>query len=1488
MDDPPYYLYIGGNAGTGKSYLLKTMINAAKLRGKRSGAELDKPVCLTLAPTGVAAYLIGGSTIESALGMQPSRNNTYIKSEPSKNSSLRFLYEDLLVIFIDEISMCGSNMLARINYRLQDIMGNNLFMGGISIVTTGDFGQLPPVGQSMIWETSRIDNRIEICPNYWDENFKIFFLTEKMRSQDEEFSRICDKVRIGECDNEVKTYMQNHVGKSPSEDSNEKFQTGKFCIIVSSNKARDKINNQMLDKLLPEPRTFFMPASDKSLNNPNAPKIADDLPLTRTGQLPTNLKIKAGAPCMITSNHPKNKYKMNGIVNGARGFIDSIQMSKDDPDIPEVVWVRFNDDNIGQLLRKDSIELLKNHTPNDKLAVPIEKQKKRFQMTGHTEYLRDQFALTLSYSVTTHKSQGATLEETKVDYTDQERIIKGSFYTGISRIRLGKNLFLADFKPEYVKANPEVEKKMKAMQLLSSHKFKKTYNTESIFDSHCEELKLGYININSLLTGKSMPFLNNDANLLALDYLVVTDTRLSDDITLEEIEYQLDNWIIEGRYDSTDAKMKKHMGMLLLKSKKSGKGNIIESTIDKQYTRNKIVQIQVLFVTFKHINLKVAFIYTREKPSQTKVNVLRNDLCESDLIMGDLNLDARNEEDLLKLDLLCGSRTRILNEITTIRFNQIDHVMLDCTKFKSYFSTSFINYTSDHNTLCIRVAEKGSDFNSSFKQKMSFSNEKETKTWGKQYKKSQHHGIERTMPMTTKYEGKSLKNEPIYDLSTNKQEVGTIVGAVKENHATGVDLSCLYTPNWLNDEIINDYLALLKKEDESIFVFSTFFYTAFKEHGFDRVATYYRKHNILSYTKILIPIHTINHWFLVTFNGLELISYDPYNYPDVSGKKKQQQLYQNKQFQESLLLDLSNNYFKPLYEQYGREWIGLTLKSKIPPEIPAQDNGFDCGVFLVIFAKYIVFNKCFDFGTDDMVKFRDDIRRELVSSKITFIDNRRISVESRKRSADENFLYTSGKMRKSNAAVASVPRRILNKDNETCWLNSVLQIVLTAFDYKSNMAGQGSELWQQLVAVKDLDSTVIIDPTVIKRTLISAEVKRIKNFDVAAINMLFLLRNQPNLNNVDINALGQQDSRDFFLALDEQRSTWNDLYNMFKVGLLSETECTSCGNISRQQHCRTENCFISLSCPTEDVQLKPYFESQMNGYDAVENWRDENGCGQITTGKNSTKIFKVDDNEYLVFIVDRLMEVDGNIIMQNAKIKVGFNDKITLIDSNNTSATFQIIGIIFHVGNVSSNRTSGHYMADVRHSSDFVWYRTNDSQDPIELSTTGLTETGYIYMFKRTSSDISVKSERESQSNSGLSQSTSNRNNMEANSSREIFKTPTKPVNRLKRNKGSSSKKLEFKGGSPNKSQKDISSIIPQLKDILYAYEEMSDGYAYIDTNIKEESLRRTLSNTTLTEDIIKKCLRLMTNRYVTVIIQNYLNFSSSEFLLFLNVQTLE
>ena len=99
------------------------------------------------------------------------------------------------------------------------------------------------------------------------------------------------------------------------------------------------------------------------------------MPLTVIGQLQTEIVFKEGAPVTIISNHSKQKYKNNGLVNGARGYIDSIQPSRENPEIAKVILVRFTDDTIGQLLRQDSMALLRNHKPKHPLAVPISKQK---------------------------------------------------------------------------------------------------------------------------------------------------------------------------------------------------------------------------------------------------------------------------------------------------------------------------------------------------------------------------------------------------------------------------------------------------------------------------------------------------------------------------------------------------------------------------------------------------------------------------------------------------------------------------------------------------------------------------------------------------------------------------------------------------------------------------------------------------------------------------------------------------------------------------------------------------------------------------------------------------------------------------------------------------------------------------------------------------------------------------------------------------------
>ena len=407
-DSDPFYLYIGGEAGVGKSYLLKLLKHAAERIPKQSGKELDKPQSITIAPTGVAAYLIGGSTIESALGMHPGRKSSVTVGAQSRNSHLRFVFEDLKVIFLDEVSMCGSNVLNKINVRLQEIRGNNLFMGGVSVICLGDFGQLPPVKDQMIWNQSMVDGRIELAPNLWDVNFRIYFLTEKMRSTDEEYSVICDKVRRGDKSEEVQKYLQSRVidpdvNPCPHEDNLKLYQEGKICIVVSSNKHRKKINLEKLHSLIPDKPSVTVWSSDQSTNIKNPPKLPSNVPHTKTGQLENEIIFKEGAPVMITSNSQVPKYKKNGIVNGVRGYVDSFQYSAEDPSSPEYIWVRFNDNKTGQLLRFENRHLLQHHKPNDELAVPIARQKKSFSFKGNTKYLRSQFPLTLCFAVTGHK-----------------------------------------------------------------------------------------------------------------------------------------------------------------------------------------------------------------------------------------------------------------------------------------------------------------------------------------------------------------------------------------------------------------------------------------------------------------------------------------------------------------------------------------------------------------------------------------------------------------------------------------------------------------------------------------------------------------------------------------------------------------------------------------------------------------------------------------------------------------------------------------------------------------------------------------------------------------------------------------------------------------------------------------------------------------------------------------------------------------------------
>ena len=290
-----------------------------------------------------------------------------------------------------------------------------------------------------------------------------------MRSQqDPFFSDLCDRVGRGNITESDERYLDSRVQSNDSERCNDQFKEGKVLIIVTTNAKKDLINHKKLNELLPQVKQYTCNSIDRVTNVPVGNKLPDKLNANpgKTGNLQSELVLKVGAPVVITSNHSKQKYREDGIVNGARGFVQAVQVSADDLEKVEVVWIIFNNESIGRLYRFEHKHLRQHFNPGHENATPIFPTRKKFKMKfGSVEYQRQNFALSLAYAVTAHKCQGETLNEVIIDFgPDKEHKIKnyicpGSFYVALTRVREGCKVFLKSFDKSYILVNKKIEEK---------------------------------------------------------------------------------------------------------------------------------------------------------------------------------------------------------------------------------------------------------------------------------------------------------------------------------------------------------------------------------------------------------------------------------------------------------------------------------------------------------------------------------------------------------------------------------------------------------------------------------------------------------------------------------------------------------------------------------------------------------------------------------------------------------------------------------------------------------------------------------------------------------------------------------------------------------------------------------------------------------------------------------------------------------------------
>ena len=91
MSEIPFYCFLSGGAGVGKSHLTKALYQAAlKYYNTRAGHDFHQIKVMLLGPTGKAAYTIKGNTVHSALATPAFQSLTnYKQLDSSRLNTLR-------------------------------------------------------------------------------------------------------------------------------------------------------------------------------------------------------------------------------------------------------------------------------------------------------------------------------------------------------------------------------------------------------------------------------------------------------------------------------------------------------------------------------------------------------------------------------------------------------------------------------------------------------------------------------------------------------------------------------------------------------------------------------------------------------------------------------------------------------------------------------------------------------------------------------------------------------------------------------------------------------------------------------------------------------------------------------------------------------------------------------------------------------------------------------------------------------------------------------------------------------------------------------------------------------------------------------------------------------------------------------------------------------------------------------------------------------
>ena len=415
-------VFITGPGGSGKSELIRTIVEDAKDFGK------NVQVC---ALTGTAAVLLqcNAKTIHSWGGIGLGNgDNLAVANKVNKSKFKKKNWKMVDLLIVDEVSMMSLKLFELLEMTARLCRRNVKVFGGIQVLFTGDFYQLPPVGDDSEPDTCKFCFESPL----WDRVFtNQIQLKEIFRQTDDVYKKILNQIRVGKMTKSSVAKLNEFVGRKVPDG-----ETMIPPILFPIRRRVDQVNSRSLGSLTGKEKTYEFMHCD-----------VNDLQLTETKvslaaiyseedkkreyeYMVTNvnfdkkLTLKEGAQVMCVANIDMQNEK-TPVCNGSQGIVEKIDETDGLP------IVRFKNGR--------SMKIGYHIWQSEKIPTVGVKQ----------------IPLILAWAITIHKSQGASLDMAEID------IGKGIFecgqtYVALSRLRSMDGLYLKSFDLSKITINKKV------------------------------------------------------------------------------------------------------------------------------------------------------------------------------------------------------------------------------------------------------------------------------------------------------------------------------------------------------------------------------------------------------------------------------------------------------------------------------------------------------------------------------------------------------------------------------------------------------------------------------------------------------------------------------------------------------------------------------------------------------------------------------------------------------------------------------------------------------------------------------------------------------------------------------------------------------------------------------------------------------------------------------------------------------------------------